>query len=96
MKEKRKHMDNMFETKDKQITPFLLIQPQIKFLGTRLVGYTVYFQFEPLDACQKLVNDFSTRRAPMVQAKDLLEAVETFRDRIFEMKEKRTYEDRRE
>lgn len=89
-------MDNIFETKDKQITPFLLIQPQIKFLGTRMEGFIVYFQFETLADCQKLVNEFSSRKAPLVQAKDLLDAVETFRDRIFEMKEKRNYGDRRE
>lgn len=89
MKEKRKSMNDIFETKDKQIVPFLLIQPEVKFLGTKLVGSIVYFQFSPLGKCQQLVNDFASRRAPLVQPKDLLDAVETFRDRIFEMKEKR-------
>lgn len=82
-------MDNIFETKDKQIAPFLLTQPEVKFLGTNLVGSIVYFQFSPLEKCQQLVNAFSSRRAPLVQPKDLLDAVETFRDIIFEMKEKR-------
>ena len=91
MKEKRKIMQDIFETKDKQITPFLLTQQEVKFLGTKLVGSIVYFQFVPQDRCQQLVNDFSSRRAPLVQPKDLLDAVETFRDRIFEMKDKRNY-----
>lgn len=92
MKEKRKIMQDIFETKDKQIVPFLLVQPEIKFLGSKLSGSIVYFQFSPIEKCQQLVNDFSSRRAPLVQPKDLLDAVETFRDRIFEMKDKRNYE----
>lgn len=83
--------ETVFETKDKQIAPFLLIQPEVNFLGTKLVGSIVYFQFSPSDKCQRLVNDFAGRRAPLVQPKDLLDAVETFRDMIFEMKEKRSY-----
>lgn len=82
-------MQDIFETKDKQIVPFLLVQPEVNFLGTKLSGSIVYFQFSPLRKCQQLVNDFSSRRAPLVQPKDLLDAVETFRDRIFEMKDKR-------
>lgn len=80
---------NIFETKDKQIVPFLLTQKEVSFIGTRLVSFILYFQFSPLDRCQQLVNDFATRKAPSVQPKDLLDAVETFRDMIFEMKEKR-------
>jgi len=82
-------MEEIYETKDKQIVPFLLVQRKIKFLGTRLDGSILYFQFTPFDECQCLVNDFATRRAPLVQPKDLLDAVETFRDMVFEMKEKR-------
>lgn len=85
-------MDSVFETKDKQIAPFLLIQPDVTFLGTRLVGSIVYFQFTPIERCHQLINYFSGRRAPLVQPKDLLDAVETFRDRVFEMKEKRNYD----
>lgn len=82
-------MNNFYETKDKQVVPFLLIQPDIKFLGTRLDGSILYFQFSPEEKCQQLVNDFASRKAPLVQPKDLLDAVETFRDLVFEMKEKR-------
>lgn len=84
-------MGDVFETKDKQVTPFLLTQPDIKFLGTRLLGAVVYFQFSPSAKCQRLANEFASRKAPLVQPKDLLDAVETFRDIIFEMKEKRNY-----
>ena len=81
-------MNDTYESKDKQIIPFLLTQTEIKFLGTRLDGSILYFQFAPLDKCQQLVNGFIGRRAPLVQPKDLLDAVESFRDMIFEMKEK--------
>lgn len=79
----------IFETKDKQIVPFLLTQQEVSFIGTKLVGTLLYFQFTPFDRCQELIQAFATRRAPLVQPKDLLEAVETFRDMVFEMKEKR-------
>lgn len=79
-----------FESKDKQIVPFLLTQPSIKFLGTRTSGSIVYFRFSPLETCEELVNKFISRRAPAVDPKSLLDAVESFRDMIFEMKEKRT------
>lgn len=80
---------DIYESKDKQVVPFLLIQPEVKFLGTRPDGSILYFQFTPLKRCQQLVNDFASRRASLVQPKDLLDAVETFRDMVFEMKEKR-------
>ena len=90
-----KEENDIFESKDKQIVPYLLTQTGIKFLGTRQEGFILYFQFFPLEKCQKLVNAFMARQAPLVQPKDLLDAVETFRDRIFEMKEKkRSYEEK--
>ena len=82
-------MKEIYESKDKQICPFLLTQSEIKFLGTRLKDSILYFQFSPLEKCQRLVNDFMARQAPLVDPKTLLDAVESFRDRIFEMKDKR-------
>lgn len=82
-------MENEFESKDKQIVPFLLTLPDIKFEGTRATESIIYFRFTPFILCQRLVNDFACRKAPLVQPKDLLDAVETFRDMVFEMKEKR-------
>lgn len=82
-------MENVYESKDKQIVPFLLVQQDISFLGHRLDYNIVYFRFSPNDRCEELVNAFATRRAPLVQPKDLLEAVETFRDIVFGMKEKK-------
>ena len=88
MHHEAKIMKDNYESKDKKICPFLLIQPEIKFLGTRISDSIVYFQFAPVNKCQLLVNAFVSRSAPLVQPKDLLDAVETFRDRVFEMKEK--------
>ncbi|MFZ5366499.1 MAG: hypothetical protein ACOZBZ_04415 [Patescibacteria group bacterium] len=81
-------MNDIFETKDKQLTPYLLIQPDVKFLGSKLLGTTIYFLFAPKDRCEKLVNAYLSRQAPLVQAKDLLDSVESYRDMVFEMKEK--------
>ncbi len=80
---------DVYESKDKQICPFLLTQPQVRFLGTRISGSIIYFQFSPLETCQGLVNAFMSRQAPLVDPKTLLDAVETFRDRVFEMKDKK-------
>lgn len=82
-------MKDVFESKDKQIVPFLFTQADIKFLGTKLVDDSLYFQFTPLERCTELVNAYVVRKAPMVQAKDLLDAIESFRDIVFGMKEKR-------
>jgi hypothetical protein len=82
-------MDDIYSTRDKQIAPFLLVQKNVRFLGSRLENTVLYFQFSPFKLCQSLVNDFASRRAPLVQPKDLLDAVETYRDMVFEMKEKR-------
>lgn len=81
-------MQNTYESRDKQIVPFLLTQPEVNFIGARLDGSIVYFQFSPQTKCEQLVNDFISRKASLVQPKDLLDAVEAFKDRIFEMKDK--------
>jgi len=81
-------MDDIFETKGKHIAPFLLTQTSVKFEGTRIFNGVVYFKFSPKDKCLDLVNRFMSKTADLVQPKELLDAVETFRDRVFEMKEK--------
>jgi len=88
---KKVNMNNVYMSKDKQICPFLLIQPDVKFLGTKNSNSIIYFQFFPQEKCRQLVNAFISRKAPLVQPKDLLDAVETFRDRDFEMNEKKRY-----
>lgn len=81
-------MNDIYESRDKQIVPFMLIQSNIKYLGTRREDQVIYFQFSPLEKCLELVNEFTSRKALPVQPKDILDAVETFRDRVFEMKNK--------
>lgn len=76
--------DVIYESKDKQIVPFLLTRHDISFTGTRVDGFIVYFQFFPLVRCQELVNAFISGRAPLVQPKELLDAVESFRSMVFE------------
>lgn len=84
-------MNNIYKTKDKQIAPFLLTQSEVTFLGTSEEGYALYFQFSPEDKCISLANAYISKTAPLVQPKDLLDAVETYRDRVFEMKDKNKY-----
>lgn len=85
---KEQSMNDIYESRDKQVVPFLLIQSEANFIGTRIDGSIIYFQFSPKIKCEQLVNNFISRKAPLVQPKDLLDAVEAFRDRIFEMKDK--------
>lgn len=81
-------MNDVFETKDKQLTPYFFTNASIHFEGTRMIGESIYFLFSPKAKALELFNLFVTRRAEPVQPKDLLEAVETYRDFIFQMKEK--------
>lgn len=82
-------MADVYESRDKQIVPFLFTQKDITYLGTRLESSVVYFRFSPYARCIELVNLFTSNKAPLIQPKELLDAVEAFRDRIFEMKEKK-------
>lgn len=86
-----KNYNKTYKTKDKQIVPFLLTQQEINLVGTEEERGILYFNFSPQDKCISLVNSFINKNAPFVQAKDLLEAVETFRDMVFQMKEKKRY-----
>lgn len=79
-------MDDVYESKDKQICPYLLIQSDVKFLGTRVTDGIVYFQFVPQNRCLELINAFYTRKAPPCQPKDLLDAFESFKQLVFEAK----------
>lgn len=76
-----------FDSKDKHLVPFLLTQANVSFVGTKREGSILYFQFSPYDKCVDLVNLFIVRKAPPVQPKDLLEAIETYRDLIYQMKD---------
>lgn len=80
--------NNIYITKDKFLAPFLLTQSGVDFLGTEEKESLIYFRFSPFLKCQKLVDSFVSYKAPLVQPKTLLDAVETFRDRIFEMRRK--------
>lgn len=81
-------MEDTFECKDKKLIPFFLTQDSVKFLGTFAVGGIVYFKFTPKEECEKLANAFVSKRSPLVQPKDLLDAVETFKQLLFEAKAK--------
>lgn len=81
-------MNDFYETKDKQVVPFLLTRKELRYCGTRVIGESIYFLFSPLNEAEDLANQFVSRKAPLVQPKDLLEAVESYRDVVFEMKEK--------
>lgn len=79
--------EEVYSTRDRQVVPFLFTQKEVNLVGTYLIGSTVYFQFEPGVIAQKLANQFIQRKAPLIQPKDLLDAVETFKNKVFELKE---------
>ncbi|MFH1244450.1 MAG: hypothetical protein V1487_02690 [bacterium] len=74
----------IYESKDKNTVPFLLIQAEAEFLGTRVECGVVYFQFLPKELCERLVNAYLSGKAKEVQAKDLLNAVETYKNIVFQ------------
>lgn len=76
----------IYKSKDKQVVPFLFTQEGVEFSGTEIQESLLYFKFVPKELCEKLEKEFLTRKAPPVQAKDLLDAVETFRNKVFSMK----------
>lgn len=80
--------EDIYKSRDKQICPFLLTQTDVSFVGVVKEGPYVIFRFTPANKCEELVNRFLSRRAPLVQPKDLLDSVESYRDRVFEMKDK--------
>lgn len=69
-------MDKIFESKDKQIVPFLFTQTDVEFVGTRTENNNIFFQFYPYKRCLHRVHLFVSRKAPLVQLKDILEGVE--------------------
>ena len=69
--------------KDKYLVPFLLIYPNIVFVGKEVVGTSVFFKFSPIDKVQEAINAYFNRNAPSVQPKDLLDSVERFRNEVF-------------
>ncbi len=79
---------NFFQSKDKQIVPFLFTQPDVSFIGTKQFENITFFLFTPYERCIELVNAYVTRKAPLVQPKELLDAIETYRDMVFGMKMK--------
>jgi len=68
---------------DKFLVPFLLICPELQFLGTEKRGTTVYFKFTPYDKTQEAINSYFNRTAPLVHAKDLFDSTERFRNEIY-------------
>ena len=82
-------MNEYFETKDKQITPYLLTRRDIAFHGTIMHGPIIFFRFTPYEVASAAVNQFVSRQADPVEPKTLLDAVESYRDIVFQMKEKR-------
>ncbi len=82
-------MNEYFETKDKQITPYLLTRQDIEFHGIVMHGPMIFFRFTPHEVASAAANQFISRQANPVEPKTLLDAVESYRDIVFQMKEKR-------
>jgi hypothetical protein len=81
-------MENVYESKDRQVVPFLFVQKCVVYKGSFVRNGEMIFLFSPFDESSNLVNLFLTRKAPLVQPKDLLDAVETYKNIVFGMKNK--------
>ena len=80
-------MDN-YKTSDKNLSAFLLLQPDLKFVGSEMNAKgVVFFVFSPQDKAEDFSTAFYSKSASPLQAKDLLDSLKSITDIIF--KEKR-------
>lgn len=77
-----------YKTSDKNLAAFLLLQTDIKFIGSEMdVSGICYFSFSPKAKATELESAFLSKSANPVQPKDLFDALKSIMDIIF--KEKR-------
>lgn len=69
--------------RDKYLIPYLLSLQNISFLGTVTMDGCVYFKFSPTIEVDNAINSYYSRRASLIQPKDLLDNVERFRNELF-------------
>lgn len=79
-------MNDVYESKDRQIVAFLFIQKDVLYKGSFVRNGEIIFLFSPFNKSFELVNLFLTRKAPLAQPKDLLDATETYKNIIFQYK----------
>jgi len=79
--------DSVHYEKDKSLVPFLMVCEGIDFLGVEARGEIVFFKFSPNSLVNKAIEQFYRRIAPLVQPKDLLDAVERFKKEVYRTKE---------
>ena len=74
-------MQNLHVENDKRNVPFLLAASflgYIKFIHHYSINGITYWQFEPKEKAQRLIDQLHTKTEPRIPAKDLFEAIETF------------------
>lgn len=86
-----KNTQNLHFEKDKRLIPFLLSFPELDFVGTEFIDGIVFFKFEPLFVAEKAINDFYSRKAPLVHPIDILESVERFKNELLKAKSYNKY-----
>ncbi len=67
--------------RDKQLAPYLLaasFSGFIEFNGSYSKNGILYWRFSPKNNAELLVEQFHTRTAPSIQAKDFFDAIDTF------------------
>jgi hypothetical protein len=82
--------NNFYIENDKTNAPFLLaasFNGLIKFVGTRIQGTVLYWQFFPKEKAQELIDQFQMKTEPHVPARDLFEATQTFWKKIQELRD---------
>ena len=77
---------DLYSINDKKIIPFLLISSEVKLMGTYVEGDSVYFNFTPKTKVIVLISCFYRKTAHPVQAKDLMDSVEAYRDIVRQAK----------
>lgn len=67
---------------NKFLVPYLLLCDGITFEGTESRGGTVYFLFSPASKVLEAINKYYQRGAEPIQPKDLIDAIEHYRDLV--------------
>lgn len=87
-----KEFKNVHIENDKLNAPFLLaasFRGLVKFLGSHSDKGVLYWHFFPEDKCKFLLEQFRSKTEPVIPAKDLFEAIETFWKQVNEVRDER-------
>lgn len=83
LKIKDSDSSNIHSESNKFLVPFLLLCDGVEFIGTEVAAdSTVYFKFSPASKVLEAINNYYQRNAQPIQPKDLIDAIEHYRDLV--------------